>query len=102
MIFLLTLMCGALVLALLFISWRERTRSGDYCIVDWFSSCGRVYLTVDGVAVALQGTECFDGDVLAAVADEYHEEGKPHLWTSERIKWVAERAARKTGQPLRA
>jgi hypothetical protein len=73
--------------------------------IDWFSSCGRGWLTVNGIAVAMQGDKCWDEDVpreylyrepytrITTTPTEEHPEGTvivcfKYFWTIEAFQWM--------------
>ena len=49
--------------------------------VDWGTSNGRFWLSVDGYVVAVEGHRCQDSDLVQKFGDR---------WTDESIKFVAE------------
>jgi len=58
-------------------------------IVDWGTACGRTYLEVAGVTVAVEGDPERDGTL-----------GGGNMWTGEKIQEVVRRYAAATGVPL--
>ena len=50
---------------------------GDMKMVDWGLACGRIYLTVDGFVVAMEGDMCRD------------ENREARCWTGDMIRRIA-------------
>jgi hypothetical protein len=58
-------------------------------IADVFSSCGRRYLDVNGIAVAMEGDICRDPDVVGPM-EPWEVVEKPAPWTKNRLERAAE------------
>ena len=54
--------------------------------IDWFTSCGRTWLSVNGYVAAVEGDQCRDANLQRQFDSEN--------WTSEMIQFVAEKNAK--------
>ena len=69
--------------------------------VDWYIAQGRVWLTANGYAVAMEGDPLRDPDLidqmLRLLPDRYYKDEveihpKNYVWTSGLIKWLVAQA----------
>lgn len=49
--------------------------------IDWFTSCGRTWLSVNGYVIAVEGDQCRDSELQKQFNSEF--------WTDNMIKFVS-------------